>query len=144
MAKAQEIHEKFTRDEHLPGGSDRSFGFVFAGFFAVVAGWSWWHGGAWWPYASGLAVVFGALALAAPAILGPLNWVWKHVGLMMGKVMNPIILGIMFYGVMTPIGLLMRWRGKDLLRMKRDGDAASYWIERDPPGPAPETMRNQY
>ncbi|TXL72084.1 hypothetical protein FHP25_27040 [Vineibacter terrae] len=144
MAKALETHENFTREEHLPGGSDRSFGLVFAAVFIIVAVWSWWHHGTWWPYAIGLAALFGVVAMAAPRALGPLNWVWKHLGLLMSKVMNPIILAIMFYGVMLPIGLLMRWRGKDLLRLKLDRAAPSYWIERQPPGPSPETMRNQY
>lgn len=144
MAKAIQTHENFTRDEHLPGGSDRSFGLVFAGFFAVVAAWSWWRSGVWWPYALGLAVLFGAVALLAPRVLGPLNRLWMRFGLLMSKVMNPIILGIMFYGVMLPIGLLLRWKGKDLLRLKLDPAASSYWIEREPPGPPPDTMRNQY
>ncbi|HKU96698.1 MAG TPA: SxtJ family membrane protein [Vineibacter sp.] len=144
MAKAIQTHENFTRDEHLPGGSDRSFGLVFAGFFAIVAAWSWWRSGTWWPYAIGLAVLFGVVALLAPRVLGPLNRLWMRFGLLMSKVMNPIILGIMFYGVMLPIGLLLRWKGKDLLRLKLDPAAASYWIEREPPGPPPDTMRNQY
>ncbi len=144
MAKTLQTHENLTRDEHLPGGSDRSFGLVFAAFFAIVAAWSWWHAGTWWPWAIGLAAVFGVLAVVAPAALALLNWLWMRLGLLMGKVMNPVILGIMFYGVMLPIGLLLRWRGKDLLRLKLDRAAPSYWIEREPPGPPPETMRNQY
>lgn len=144
MAKAIQTHENFTRDEHLPGGSDRSFGLVFAGFFAVVAAWSWWRSGTWLPYALGLAVLFGVAAVLAPRVLGPLNRLWMRFGLLMSKVMNPIILGIMFYGVMLPIGLLLRWKGKDLLRLKLDPAASSYWIEREPPGPPPDTMRNQY
>lgn len=144
MAKAIQTHENLAREEHLPGGSDRSFGLVFAAFFAIVAAWSWWRDGQWWPWASGLAVLFAALALAAPALLAPLNWLWKRLGLAISKVMNPLILGIMFYGLMLPIGLLLRWRGKDLLRLKLDPAARSYWIDRQPPGPPPETMRNQY
>lgn len=144
MAKALQTHENYSRDEHLPGGSDRSFGLVFAAVFAIVAAWSWWRAGTWWPYAIGLALVFGGVALAAPALLAPLNRLWMRFGLLMSKVMNPLILGIMFFGVMLPIGLLLRWRGKDLLRLKLDPSAPSYWIERQPPGPSPETMRNQY
>ena len=144
MAKALQTHENFARDEILPGGSDRSFGLVFAGFFAIVAAWSWWRSGTWWPWAIGLAALFAVLALLAPRLLGPLNWLWKHLGLLLSKVMNPLILGIRFYGVLLPIGLLLRWRGKALLRLKLDPAAPSYWIEREPPGPPPDTMRNQY
>jgi hypothetical protein len=144
MAKATQTHENFTREEHLPGGSNRAFGLVFAAVFGLVAGWSWWGGGTWWPYAGTVALAFGGVGLVAPALLGPLNWLWTRFGLLLGKVMNPIILGIMFFGVMLPIGLLLRWRGKDLLRLRLDPAASSYWIDRQPPGPAPETMRNQY
>lgn len=144
MAKAPETHENFTREEHPGGSSDRSFGMVFAGVFALIAAYVWWHHGASWPYLLAVAAVFAVLGLVAPRVLGPLNRGWMRVGLLIGKVMNPVILGIMFFGVMLPIGLLMRWRGKDLLRLKLDPAAPSYWIERQPPGPSPETMRNQY
>jgi len=62
----------------------------------------------------------------------------------MHRVVNPLVMGIRFFVVITPLGWLMRALGKDLLRLKREPDAASYWIERTPPGPAPQSMRNQF
>jgi len=73
-----------------------------------------------------------------------LNRAWMKLGLLMFKVVNPVVL-VLIYGVaMVPIGLLMRLTGRDPLRLKLDPAADSYWIPRDPPGPAPETMINQF
>ena len=60
------------------------------------------------------------------------------------KIVNPVVLGLLFYVTVTPIALLMRVLGKDPLRLRRDSDAASYWIDRTPPGPVPESMKNQF
>jgi hypothetical protein len=64
--------------------------------------------------------------------------------LLLGKVVNPIVLGLMFFLVFTPAALFLRLAGKDPLRLKRPKDAKSYWIPRDPPGPPPESMRLQF
>jgi hypothetical protein len=63
---------------------------------------------------------------------------------MMYKVVNPLVMGLMFYLCVAPIGIFMKLLGKDPLRLKYDRQVNSYWIERRPPGPAPETMRNQF
>jgi hypothetical protein len=73
-----------------------------------------------------------------------LDRLWLRVGLVLHRVVNPLVLGVMFYGVITPFGLAMRWAGRDPLRKRFDPLAQSYWIERRPPGPAPETMSNQF
>lgn len=62
----------------------------------------------------------------------------------MGKIVSPIVMGIIFFVVVTPMGLFMRLTGKDLLRLKFQPEANSYWIPRDPPGPDPETLSNQF
>ena len=62
----------------------------------------------------------------------------------MSRVANPIIMAFLFLTTVVPIGLVMRLAGKDLLLLKLDPKAESYWIERKPPGPAPETIRNQF
>ena len=76
-------------------------------------------------------------------MLHPLNRLWMRFGLLLHKVINPIVMGLLFYGTILPTGLVMRLRGKDLLRLKREPGAESYWIARTP-GPAPETMRDQF
>jgi hypothetical protein len=137
-------HEAFERDEEIVAGSDRSFGFVMAGAFAVVTALNGWHAGRIWPWTAALAVIFLVAALLRPAMLNPLNRVWLKFGLLLHKVVNPVIMALLFYGTVLPTGLVMRAMGKDLLRLKREPDAASYWIVRAPPGPAPETMKDQF
>jgi hypothetical protein len=125
-------------------GSDRSFGLVMAAAFAAVTALNAWHAGRLWPWTGGLAALFLAAALLRPAMLHPLNRVWMRLGLVLHKVVNPIIMGLLFFGTVWPTGLVMRMMGRDLLRLKRDPEAASYWIVRSPPGPLPETMKDQF
>lgn len=138
------IHESFSRDETMVAGSDRSFGLVMAAAFAVLALLNGWHGGHLWPWTAGLAGLCLAAALLFPAALNPLNRVWFKFGLLLHKVVNPIVMGLLFYGAVLPTGLVMRAIGKDLLRLKREPEADSYWIMRQPPGPAPKTMKDQF
>ncbi len=140
----QSTHESFSRDETVIAGSDRSFGVVMAAAFAVLTLLNGWYGGRLWPWTAGLAGLFLAAALLYPAVLNPLNRAWLRFGLVLHKVVNPIVMGLLFYGTVLPTGLVMRAMGKDLLRLKRQSDADSYWIIRRPPGPAPETMKDQF
>jgi hypothetical protein len=139
------MHDDFTRLPAVKGSSDRSFGLVMAAFFAVVAVLPLLHRPAssvrWWALA--LAVGFLALALVRSKALYPLNRLWQKLGLLLSKTVSPVVLGLLFYAIVTPVGLLMRAFGTDPLRLRR-GKVASYWIVREPPGPAPETMKNQF
>lgn len=138
-------HERIRGEDEIVSSSDRSFGLVFAGFFVVLALWRWWNGWTPWGYSwLGLAAAFAALAVIAPAILAPLNRFWIKLGLLMNRVVSPLMLAMLFFVVVTPIGLIMRLIGKDLLRLRHEPGARSYWIERDPPGPPPDTMKNQF
>ena len=141
---AQSTHEAFSREEKIVAGSDRSFGFVMAAAFLVVTLLNAWHLGQVWPWTGGVAVLFLAAALLRPAILNPLNRLWLKFGLLLHSVVNPVIMALLFYGTVLPTGLVMRALGKDLLRLKRQPEAESYWIVRAPPGPAPETMKDQF
>jgi hypothetical protein len=141
---ANNSHEDYSREEHVKGGTDRGFGLVFAGFFALVSVLSVWKGGVGWHWMAPLAAVFLIAAYTVPRVLAPLNKLWTKLGLLIYKVMNPIVLGLLFFVTIMPIGLLMRVFGKDFLRMKIDRNAKSYWIERKPPGPPPQSMRNQF
>jgi len=143
MATSQ-LHEDYSRDDHVKAGSDRGFGLVFAGFFALMSALSWWRGHTSWHWALPLAAIFLVVALVYPRILNPLNKLWLKSGLLLYKIVNPIVLGLLFFLTITPIGLLMRAFGKDFLRLKLDGDTRSYWIDRTPPGPPPQSMRNQF
>lgn len=140
----QSTHEVFFREENIVAGSDRSFGLVMAAAFAAVSLLNAWHVGRIWPWTAGVAALFLAAALLRPGVLNPLNRLWLKFGLLLHGVVNPVIMALLFYGTVLPTGLVMRALGKDLLRLKRQPDAASYWIVRHPPGPAPETMKDQF
>ncbi len=139
------MHVSFEREGCVGPGSDRAFGFVFAGFFASVAAWPLVFGGGgvrWWALA--IAAGFLAVALFHASLLRPLNRLWTRFGLLLHRVVNPLVMGLMFYAVITPAALIMRLAGKDPMRRGFDRDATSYWIERTPPGPAPDSMPNQF
>jgi hypothetical protein len=140
----QSTHENFSRAETVSGGSDRSFGIVMTAAFAVMSLLNWWHDGHSWRWTGGIAVLFFAAALLYPAVLKPLNQLWLKFGLLLHKVVNPIVMAFVFFGAVLPTGLVVRGLGKDLLRLKRQPDADSYWIERRPPGPAPKSMKDQF
>lgn len=89
-------------------------------------------------------MAFMAVALLKLALLSGLNRQWLRVGIMLGKAVSPIALGVLFYGVVTPLGALFGLSGKDLLRLKRDIGADPYWIPRKPAGPPPDSMTNQF
>jgi saxitoxin biosynthesis operon SxtJ-like protein len=137
-------HEDLAREQDVEGSSDRAFGVVFAAVFSVIAAWPLFSGAAlrWW--AAGVAVAFAVIALTKPALLGGLNRQWMKLGILLGKVVGPVALGILFYFVFTPLGAILRLSGKDLLRLKRDNGSDSYWIPRRPPGPPPDSMTNQF
>ena len=138
------MHEDLKRQHDVKAGSERGFGFVFAGFFLFLALWPLVAGGAVRAWSVAIAAAFLAIALLRPALLAPLNRVWLKLAMLLHRVISPLVLGVLFYLVVAPTGLLMRALGKDPLRLKFDRGSVSYWIERRPPGPAPETMRNQF
>jgi hypothetical protein len=137
-------HEDLTREQHVEGSSDRAFCLVFAGVFLLIALGPLRHAHAprWW--ALGVAAVFALVALVKPSLLAPLNRLWIKLGVLLGKVVSPIALGILFYGILTPVGAIIRLTGKDPLRLKLDPNADSYWIVRKPAGPPPHSMTNQF
>ena len=140
----QDTHERLVGDAEIQVSSDRSFGVVSG---VVLLGYGLWpllHGASprWWSFVVG--GTFLLLALLFPQTLSLLNQLWLKVGCLLQRVMTTVVTGLLFYTSVTPMGLLLRRYGKDLLRLRRDPNARSYWIERLPPGPTPETMRNQF
>jgi hypothetical protein len=137
-------HEDLTRSELIEGSSDRAFGLVFAAAFFLVALWPLFHKEPfrWW--ACAVAGVFLVIALARPALLAVLNRMWMKLGILLGKIVSPVALGLLFFLILTPLGAIMRLVGKDPLRLKFDPSASSYWIRREPPGPPPDSMTNQF
>jgi uncharacterized membrane protein YhaH (DUF805 family) len=137
-------HEDLTREQYVEGSSDRSFGLVIAAVFLLVALNPLRHGHTprWWALA--VSGVFALAALVKPILLARVNWLWMKLGILLGKIVSPIALGILFYGVLTPLAIVIRLTGKDPLRLRLDPRADSYWIVRKPPGPPPDSMTNQF
>lgn len=79
-----------------------------------------------------------------PKLLGPLNRAWTKLGLLMFMVISPVVLGFLFYLCIMPTGITLRLLGKDLLSLKLNPKAKSYWIARAPPGPKPDSLANQF
>lgn len=137
-------HEPLQAHRAVASSSDRTFGLVFAGVFAIVAVWPLLrHGEAPRLWALAPALAFGGLAVYAPERLAPLNRLWFKLGLALHVVVSPLIMGLLFYGAVTPMGYLLRLMGKDLLRLQQSGEP-SYWIVREPKGPAAGSMKNQF
>jgi hypothetical protein len=137
-------HESIDRQHEIKESSDRFFGLTFFVFFLVVALWPLLGGRPVRSIALGLALVFLAVSLLHPVLLAPLNRLWLKFGALLHSLTSPVILGVMFFLVITPIGLIMRLFGKDLLRLKHDPEARTYWIRRDPPGPEKQSLDKQF
>lgn len=109
----------------------RNFGFLFGGIFAAAAAVMFIRGNGAWVWAAAGALVFAAGGAALYPLMKPVYTVWMLFAFVLGWVNTRLLLGIFFYLVMTPLGLFLRLRGKDLLDEKIDRKAASYWIKRE-------------
>ena len=131
-------------DEAIQLPSDRKFGWFFAAVFALSGAYFKWKLVSPWDMPLFmLALVFAALAVANPKRLAPLNKLWFRLGMVLGRLMNPIVLGAIFFLLITPIAVFMKLTGRDVLHLKKR-DVHSYWIKREPAGPAPESFNNQF
>lgn len=124
--------------------SNRAFGLVFTAAFAVVAAWPALQGGGIRGWAAATAAAFAAATLFFPGSLAPLNRAWARLGILLGNVISPVALALVYYSTIVPIGLLMRLLGKDLLKLRFDRNAASYWLVRDPKARPDQSMKNQF
>jgi hypothetical protein len=139
------MHEHTPRHaSQVQSSSDRSFGFVFAAVFLIIGLYPLLHATGIRIWAVVISGLFLLLATLVPQVLAPANRLWTKFGLLLHHIVSPIALGILFFLVVTPTGLLMRLFGKDPLRLRFDPAADSYWIKRDPPGPAADSLKNQF
>ncbi|HTP89837.1 MAG TPA: SxtJ family membrane protein [Bryobacteraceae bacterium] len=139
-----QIHEDLTRPAQVRRGSDRQFGFVLGTLLAALGLWPLLRHRPMRLTVLAVGAALALIGLIAPILLRPLNRAWTALGLLLGRVVNPVAMAVLFYLLFTPLGLLLRLFGKDLLRLRGDKTASSYWIERQPPGPPPGTMVNQF
>tara|TARA_Y100000591_G_scaffold215460_1_gene187103 strand:+ start:249 stop:632 length:384 start_codon:yes stop_codon:yes gene_type:complete len=120
--------------------SNRSFGIVFFIVFLFIALYPLSHNGEIRIWSVIISLTFLILGVLNSKILTTLNKLWFKFGILLGKVISPIIMGIIFFLVVTPIGLLMRILGKDLLNLKYTKNK-SYWIEKNN---IKSRMKNQF
>ncbi len=125
-------------------GSDRGFGAVFAVVFGLAGLLPMLSGREPRLWALGMAVLVAICALIKPSLLRPFNGVWFAFGQALHHVVTPVVMGLLFFLVVTPVGIAMRLSGKDPMHRKRDPGAASYWSARCPPGPGPGSMKHQF
>ena len=132
------------KHQDIEMGSERSFGHVFAIAFTVIGLWPLIRGGAPQLWALVTAAALLTLAYLRPAVLRPLNVIWFRLGLLLGAVVTPIVMGLLYMTTFVPTSLILRLAGRDLLRLEREPDRASYWVARDPPGGGQSTMKRQF
>jgi hypothetical protein len=121
-----------------PLPSDRKFGWTFTALFLLLAVLS---------YHPGLLVLAGATALVTATRahwLAPLKRAWMHLGELLNRVVSPVVMGVIFFAVFTPVAIVMRARKRDALALKLDPAAPTYWVRRDPPGPAEDSFTNLF
>jgi hypothetical protein len=116
--------------------SDRSFGWTFTGVFVVVAFFQ--------PWVLALAALTALVTLIRARWLAPVNRAWMKFGELLHRVVSPLVLGLIFFGLFTPIGMAMRAFGRDAMRRRFEPRAPSYWTRRDPPGPADDSFRDMF
>lgn len=160
-------HENLSKVTPYKGSSEREFGLVFSVFFMILAvldkfsklpvsldasylkNYMYLQNTEWANHPLTLAfamisLVFLFLALLIPKALMPLNWMWTKLGLLLHKIVSPIVLGLLFYLVFIPIGVVMQLFGSDLLKLRLDKSARTYWIKRTPSGPEPNSLEDQF
>ena len=120
--------------------SNKSFGIVFFVVFLLIAIYPLTNGGDIRIWSGIISFIFLVLGLLTSRILTPLNKIWFKFGIFLGKIISPLIMGIIFFLVVTPIGLIMKLFRKDLLNLKYNKES-SYWIEKTGPK---SKMKNQF
>ncbi len=121
-------------------GSNKSFGIVFAIVFGLISFWPIFKGNDIRIWALIISIIFLVLGLVNSKILTPLNKLWFKFGIFLGNFIAPIVMGIIFFLVVTPTGIIMKLLGKDLIKLKKNNEK-SYWIEKKN---IKSSMKNQF
>ncbi len=135
-------HESLTSFRKVAAGSDRKFGLTVGMVLSFIAVWPAIRHHAplrLWLLTLGAALIIAALA--RPASLGLLNRLWFRLGLLLASITNPIVMGLMYFAAVVPLGWFLKRRGHDLLRLKSDATAETYWIARERSAPASLTKQ---
>ena len=137
-------HEPLKAHRKISAGSNRKFGFTFSFVFSVIGILPWiLHGNSIKYWAIIVSLVFLLVSILKEDLLSPINELWFRFGQLLHSIISPLIMGVLFYGVFTPIGFLLRLFGKDILHLKFNKHN-SYWVVRQPPGPEKGSMNNPF
>ena len=120
--------------------SNRNFGIVFTIVFLIISFWPLLKSGDIRYWSLAISLIFFVLAIMNSKILTPLNKIWMKFGFVLGKIISPIVMGFIFFFVVTPTGIIMRLLGKDILNLKKNNQN-SYWIKKDNKN---NSMKNQF
>ena len=126
--------------DNIKVGSNRSFGIVFFIVFFLIATYPLLSEGDLRLWSLFISIIFLILGILNSKILSPLNKIWFKFGIFLGKIVSPLVMGLIFFVVVTPIGILMRFLNKDLLNLKFNKNS-TYWIEKNEPK---SKMKNQF
>tara|TARA_Y100000590_G_scaffold434377_1_gene552497 strand:+ start:691 stop:1080 length:390 start_codon:yes stop_codon:yes gene_type:complete len=111
-------------------GSNRSFGIVFFIFFLIISVWPLINNNEIRHWSLVVSLIFLFLGILNSKLLSPLNKIWFKIGILLGHIVSPIVMGIIFFLVVTPISMIMKIFKKDLLNLKKN-NKNSYWIEKE-------------
>ena len=132
---------KLSDSKKIKIGSNRSFGLVFFIVFLIISLWPLYFEGTIRIWSAIISVIFLFLGLINSKFLTPLNIAWFKFGIILGNIVSPIVMGVLFFAVVTPTGLILRLMGKDMLNKKFNKEKESYWIKRETPI---GSMKNQF
>jgi hypothetical protein len=123
-------HEDFGREVRRSGPSNRNFGLVISAALTAIGFMPLRHHHPmrWWALVAASCLVL--VTVIKPNLLHSANLIWMRVGLVLGKVVNPIVIALLFFLVFTPVAAILRWMKKDLLGLRINPDADTYWVSR--------------
>jgi hypothetical protein len=117
--------------------SDRKFGWTFTALFMLA-------GALYQPWLIALAALLAAVTTTRAHWLAPLKHAWMKLGEILNYVVSPVVLGVIFFALFTPVAMLMRMAGRDAMKRRYEAAAPTYWQRRDPPGPADDSFRQMF
>lgn len=117
--------------------SNRSFGWTFTVVFALIALFA-------YPWLLAVAALFAAVTVIRDQWLAPLNRAWMRFGALLNRIVSPVVLGLIYFAVFTPVAVVMRLAGRDAMRRRFEPARPSYWVPREPPGPREDSFRDMF
>lgn len=124
--------------------SNRSFGWLFSAIFTLAGMNTLLREGSAYPWMFALAAVTAVITAFRPVWLAPFNRAWMSFAALLQRVVSPLMLAVVFFAVFTPVGIAMRAAGRDAMKRRFEPDAKTYWVKREPPGPAAESLKDQF